>query len=193
MLIRNIQYYLGATYHRKILDKLLGKNKHYYQGVVLDIGGRDRGRFNKPKHKVEKWIFADIEERHNPDIVLDVCDMNQITSDSIDVINATEIFEHIENPEKGLEECYRVLKKDGVLMLSMPFLFPIHADPSDFQRWTEQKWRKKLENLHFKIEKFEIMGMYFTVLADMQKMFIKALPKGLKHIFYIFHPLIDLV
>lgn len=134
MLIRNIQYYLGATYHRKILDKLLGKNKHYYQGVVLDIGGRDRGRFNKPKHKVEKWIFADIEERHNPDIVLDVCDMNQITSDSIDVINATEIFEHIENPEKGLEECYRVLKKDGVLMLSMPFLFPIHADPPDFQR-----------------------------------------------------------
>jgi SAM-dependent methyltransferase len=194
MPINKVQYYLGATYHRKIIDKLLDTNRHYYNGFVLDIGGRDRGRFNKPKHQVEKWTTADIEEKHNPDIVLDVCDMSQITSESMDVINATELFEHVKNPEKGLRECYRVLKKGGVMILSAPFLFPIHSDPSDFQRWTEEKWRDELKNtLGFQIEKIQIIDGYFTVLVDMLLIFIKALPQGLRHVFYIFHPLMDLI
>jgi len=192
--LRNkIYYYFWATYRRKILDKLLEQNKHYYKGIVLDIGGRDRGRFKKPKDKVEKWIFVDIEEKHNPDIVLDVTDMNKIKNESIDVINAIELFEHVENPEKGLKECRRVLKKNGVMILSIPFLYPIHADPYDFQRWTKDKWKKNLKEVGFKIEKFEIIGRYFTVLADTIKTLIKSMPKFLKLFFYLFYPLLDLL
>lgn len=191
-MIKNIQYYFWATYRRKILDKLLEEDKHYYKGVVLDIGGRDRGKFQKPKDKVEKWIFADVEEKHNPDIVLDVENMDKFGTESIDVINATELFEHVENPEKGLRECYRVLKKDGVIILSVPFLHPIHADPFDFQRWTEGKWRKVLEEIGFEIEKFEIMGRYFTVMMDMKKALIKQFPFGVRHFCKLFYPLMDL-
>ena len=176
-----------------MLDKLLEENKHHYKGVVLDIGGRDRGRFKKPKNKVEKWVFADIEEEYNPDIILDVCNMKQIQDESVDVINAIELFEHVENPEKGLKECYRVLKKGGVMILSVPFLYPIHADPYDFQRWTEEKWRKVLEEIGFKIEKFEIVGRYFTVLADAKKTFIKSLPRPLRWLFYFSYPLLDVL
>ena len=32
-----------------------------------------------------------------------------------------------------------VLKEDGILILSSPFLFPILSDPYDFQRWTSTK------------------------------------------------------
>lgn len=188
-----IRYYFWATYRRKILDKLLEKNKHYYKGVVLDIGGRDRGKFKKPKDKVEKWIFADIKEKHNPDVVLDVTDMNRIEAETTDVINAIELFEHVENPQKGLKECYRVLKKDGVMILSAPFLHPIHADPHDYQRWTAEKWKKELERIGFKIEKFIIMGGYFTVLANMKKLFINSLPRVLRWFLYLFYPLLDLL
>lgn len=186
-----IRYYLWATYRRKILDRLLEVNKHYYQGVVLDIGGRDRGKFKKPKQEVGKWIFADIEEKRSPDIVLNVCNMEQIQNESIDVINATELFEHVENPEKGLKECYRVLKRGGVMILSSPFLYPIHGDPHDLQRWTEEKWKKELQNLGFRIEKFEIMGKYFTVLADFIRVFFKSVTKPLRYFSYIFCPLLD--
>ncbi|MDH5684555.1 MAG: class I SAM-dependent methyltransferase, partial [candidate division WOR-3 bacterium] len=116
-----LQYYFWATYHRRLLDKLLEQSKNYYKGVVLDIGGRDRGSFVSPKDKVEKWIFADIENKYKPDIVMDVCDMSGINNESIDVVNAIELFEHVENPKKGLRECYRVLKKRGIMVLSAPF------------------------------------------------------------------------
>ncbi len=188
----NLRYYFWATYRRKILDKLLEENKHYYKGIVLDIGGRDRGRFQKPKDRVEKWIFADIEQKHNPDVVLDVENMGKLSTESIDVTNAIELFEHVENPEKGLRECCRVLKKDGVMILSVPFLSPIHSDPYDFQRWTEAKWRGVLQEIGFSIEKFEIMGKYFTVMMEMKKALIKQLPFGVRHFCRLFYPLMDL-
>jgi SAM-dependent methyltransferase len=189
----SVYYYFSATYRRKKLDKLLEKNKHYYKGIVLDIGGRNRGKFEKPKDRVEKWIFADINKKYNPDIVLDVCDMNQIQDENIDVINVLELFEHVKSPVRGLKECYRVLKKNGIMILSVPFLSSIHSDPHDFQRWTEEKWKKVLLEIGFKIENIEIMGRYFTVAMDMKKTFIGSLPFGIRHFFKFFYPLMDLI
>jgi len=133
-MLENIKYYFWATYRRKLLDKFLEENESHYKGIVLDVGGRDRGKFKKPKDEVEKWIFADIEDKYQPDIILDVSNMNEIKDESVDVINAIELFEHVEDIEKGLRECHRVLKNDGIMILSVPFLYPIHADPFDFQR-----------------------------------------------------------
>ena len=177
-MLKDLKYYFFATYRRKILDKLLEQNRQCYQGRVLDIGGRDRGRFQKPKQEVEEWIFADIEPQNNPDILLDVAGMRNIATKSIDVILATELFEHVENINQGLKECFRVLKNNGVMILSVPFLYRVHGDPYDFRRWTSIKWKKETTGVGFKIEKFEIMGRYFTVLWDMS-------PKNWTH------PLID--
>lgn len=188
------KYYFWASYRRKMLDRLQEKYKDLYRGVVLDIGGRDRGKFQKPKNKVDKWIFADIEKKHNPDIVLDVANMKQIKDKSVDVINAIELFEHVKNPKQGIEECSRVLKKGGMIIVSTPFLYPIHADPCDFQRWTKTKWELELKSAGFKIKNIEIMGSFFTILMEYQKIFIGSLPKRLGKLFKLFsYPLMDLI
>jgi len=192
-MLQKINYYFWATYQRKKLDILQEKYKHLYQGIVLDIGGRDRGKFIKPKKQVKKWIFADIEKKYNPDIILNVSNMNQIESNSIDVINAIELFEHVEKIEDGFKECYRILKNGGIMILAVPFLYPIHADPYDFQRWTQNKWQIEIKKLNFKIKKFKIMGGYFMVLCDYVKIFIKTIPKALRIICYIFYPFLDML
>lgn len=189
-----LQYYVGTSYHRKMLDELLEKSKGFFSGTVLDIGGRKRGEFDKPRNAVEKWIFADIEKEHNPDIVLNVSDMSQIETNSIDVVLATELFEHVKSPEKGLSECYRVLKPGGLLITSMPFLFRIHADPYDFQRWTEHKWRLELEKLGFSIVQFEAVGRFFAAAMDMCKVFVRyVIFRPLRWFFYLLYPLMDLI
>jgi len=186
-------YYISASYRRKILDKLQQKNITYFKGIVLDIGGRDRGKFRKPKDKVERWIFADIEQKHNPDIVLDVADMQAIENESIDTISAMELFEHVEKIEQGLQECYRTLKKNGNMIFSVPFLYAIHADPYDFQRWTLFKWQNELKKIGFEIEHCEIMGRFFYVMCDGCKQFILSLPLGLRHFGYLFFPFFDIL
>lgn len=185
------EYYIWASFRRKTLDKLQEKYKYLYRGIVLDIGGRDRGNFKKPKENVKKWIFADIEPKHNPDLVLDVSKMNNIENKSIDTIGVLELFEHVYNIEKGLSECHRALKEDGRIVLSVPFLSQIHGDPSDFQRWTDEKWRRELTKKGFEIEEFIIMGRFFTVLGDMYKVLIKTFPRGIKHISYLTLPFIE--
>jgi len=57
-------------------------------------------------------------KEHNPDIVLDVANMKNMGDESIDVINAIELFEHVEDIEKSLDECYRILKKGGIMIIS---------------------------------------------------------------------------
>lgn len=192
MTIGKIEYYFWAIYRRKILDKLLEKNIRYIQGVVLDIGGRDRGRFAKPKDSVKQWIFADIDEKHHPDIVLDVTDMAAIENESIDTICANELFEHVNYPEKGIAECHRTLKKGGAFLISTPFLFGIHADPCDYQRWTEEKWKLVLGDAGFQIQKIITMGYFFSAFCDILKTAIKQTGK-LKYLFYPLYPIFDLL
>ena len=186
----------GGSYRRQILDALQEKYSYLYKGIVLDIGGRDRGAFRKPKEKVDKWIFADINQDYNPDIILDVTNMAAIDSNSIDVVNAIELFEHVNNIKVGLKECYRVLRKNGVFIISVPFLFHIHADPYDYQRWTYIKWREELKKIGFKIEHLIIMGKFFTTFAESLKDVVEAFQKShsnLKSIIRIIFPLINLI
>lgn len=191
-LYKKTGYFFFASLRRKCLDALLEKHRELYRGVVLDIGGRDRGIFQSPKNMVEKWIITDIEESRLPDVVLDVCDMHTFKNESVDVINALEVFEHVGNPEKGLIECFRVLKKSGAFLVSMPFLYPVHADPNDFQRWTAAKWKSELQKIGFLVETLHPMGYFFTVLADMMKSLNTSLGH-FKYFGFVFYPILHIL
>ncbi len=193
MTFKQLKYYFRSSDRRKQIDYLQKKYISEYKGVVLDIGGRDRGAFVKPKKSVEKWIFADIEPSYKPDIITDVADMKTIKPESIDVVNAVELFEHVEKISCGLKECFRVLKPNGTFIMSVPFLYPIHADPFDFQRWTYSKWEKELNNIGFKIETIEITGRFFTVRNAMKKTLIQSLPIIIRHIAYFMFPIFNLI
>ena len=188
-----IKYYLFTSFRRKMIDQLFIENEHCFKGVVLDIGGRDRGRFVKPKQKVEKWIFADIEASHQPDLVLDVAKMDKVQDGSIDVVCAAELFEHVEKTDQGLSECYRVLKSGGTMIITVPFIRPIHADPYDFQRWTKDKWTKTTQGIGFKTEKIEVMGRFFTSLAEMLIDLIRSLPRPIRYLAYPAYPAINIL
>ena len=61
----------------------------------------------------------------------------------------------------------RILKKDGVLLLSFPFIYPLHADDKhDYYRLTEPLIRKELSE-NFTIEKFNRMGGIPAVIFDL--------------------------
>lgn len=186
-----LTYYYWATYKRKALDRLQEKYRSIYKGTVFDIGGRDRGRFKKPKDEVSQWVFVDIVPDHHPDLVLDIANMHGIADASVDTIAAMEVFAHVENIERGLDECARVLKNDGVLVFSVPLMHPIINDPTDFQRWTEMKWRKELTTRGFVVQEIEDTGKFFTLLGDLFVSFVKAFPAPWRYLGYCLYPLVD--
>jgi len=176
-----------------MLDENFKKNISLYKGIVLDIGGRYRSKIEKPVKNVERWIFADIEEEHEPDIILDVANMKSISNNSIDVINASELFEHVSNPEKGISECNRILKHGGMIIISTPFMYGLHADPFDYQRWTKEKWKLVLGKNNFDVLQIQDMGYFFTVIADMLKIYFKKSNTILRCLSYFTYPIFDII
>jgi len=55
-----------------------------------------------------------------------------------DYIILTEVIEHVEHYEKLKNDIHRVLKKNGKILITIPFILPEHEMPYDFRRFTMQ-------------------------------------------------------
>jgi SAM-dependent methyltransferase len=82
-----------------------------------------------------KSLSLDIDLKRNPDIVGDIC-MHGFKDKVFDVVILSEVLEHLYSPTEGLQNIYRILKPGGKLILSAPFIMPIHDQPNDFFRFT---------------------------------------------------------
>lgn len=81
-------------------------------------------------------INLDIYPFKNVDIVADVRQL-PFKSESLDMVVCEAVLEHI--PESGLviKEISRVVKPGGYVYVSVPFLYPFHASPDDYHRWSQ--------------------------------------------------------
>lgn len=55
---------------------------------------------------------------------------------SFDTVLLLEVLEHVADAERVLAEINRVLKPGGTLLVSVPFLYPLHDAPHDYRRYT---------------------------------------------------------
>lgn len=105
---------------------------------VLNIGaGGDIGKTltRHATHQSFQVISLDIDVQRHPDIVGDICS-HDFQGLRFDVVVMAEILEHIHSPHLALENVHRALKDDGRLILTTPFIFPIHDRPHDYYRFT---------------------------------------------------------
>lgn len=63
---------------------------------------------------------------------------------SFDGVLCTEVLEHLPEPQRAIDEMYRVLAPGGRLLLTTRFLFPIHDAPHDYFRFTKYGLRHLL-------------------------------------------------
>jgi SAM-dependent methyltransferase len=96
--------------------------------------------------------YLGVDQRPGPgvDCVADVENLPQADA-SVGTVIAMSTFEHVPRFWRGFEEIYRVLRPDGVLLVSCPFYFHIHSYPGDFWRFTPQALELLLEKYPSKI------------------------------------------
>jgi len=125
-------------------------------GVVLDIGAADR--WLRPALRAEAhYVALDYPATAvglyglNPDVFGDARRL-PFADESIDAVACFEVLEHVPDPQAVLSEVARVLVPGGVVNLSMPFLYPVHDAPYDFQRWTLYGWQRSLNDAGLHVE-----------------------------------------
>ena len=131
-------------------------------GVFLDIGAGDRwlqpllppGAF---------YIALDYPStgtalyRSSPHVLADAAQL-PLLPDSVECIACLEVIEHVREPDALLAEVARVLRRGGVACLSMPFLYPVHDAPHDYQRWTEHGWRRSVASAGMELVSIRASG-----------------------------------
>lgn len=160
---------LSTSYRRRLLDRDLREASASLRGVVLDLGGEwrsRRGTFRPPQRGDLLWLCLNLDSGVAPDIVADV-EAVPCRDACADAVVCTEVLEHVMRPGQVLHECARLLKPGGRLILSMPFLVGVHADPRDCQRYTAFKLEQLLREAGFAVAEIRPQGSYFAVLADM--------------------------
>lgn len=163
-----------SSFRRHYVDLMLAEFE--FRGDVLDVGGRKelyKGKFRPPLEKCKSWRFLNIDPATKPDLLASA-DAVPLPDASVDLVLLAETLEHLEFPEKALAEARRVLRNKGSILLTVPFLFPVHGDPQDFQRWTPEKFRRLLSGLGFERVEVKPMGGLFSVLVDTFEGFCQA-------------------
>jgi SAM-dependent methyltransferase len=87
------------------------------------------------------------------------------SQDSFDTILCTEVLEHTQQPFLAMQEFSRVLKPGGYLLLSVPFIYPIHEAPHDYWRFTPHGLEAICKQARFKIVNFRTKGGEATTLV----------------------------
>lgn len=121
---------------------------------ILDIGSGDSNvyRMLECNNQVFRLDYPLTNQRYSfsPDIYGDACNL-PIADNSQDAVLMFEVMEHVEHPAEVVSEIYRVLSDEGTLYISMPFLYPIHDAPHDYQRFTIYGLRSLLNRYDFDI------------------------------------------
>lgn len=82
-----------------------------------------------------KYIGTDLRPGLEVDAILDLHNLS-LLSRSLGTALLIDTLEHVEYPRKAIEEIHRVLKQNGVLILTTVLNFEIHPEPDDFWRFT---------------------------------------------------------
>lgn len=166
---KNIKYFL---YKRlEFIDKYLPNNK-----LVLDAGTGTGIIPRNLNNKGNNFVGIDISEKmldqakkmvdKKTKLIRADLELIPFKDNSIDVITCSEVIEHSPNPKKILKEFYRVLKPNGILVLTtwnkiwapidiLRKILKIGAISKDFYSYSYWSLKKDLINIGFKDIKYQ--------------------------------------
>jgi SAM-dependent methyltransferase len=118
--------------------------KGLYQHVASlapGMGGRllDVGCGSKPYRRlfnVSEYLGLEMEGRgKDADLYYDGKTF-PLKDGEADSVFASQVLEHVFNPDEFMSEINRVLKEGGTLLLTVPFLWDEHEEPFDYARYS---------------------------------------------------------
>lgn len=89
-----------------------------------------------------------------------------IPAQSYDTILCTQVLEHTPEPRKFLVKINKVLKKNGVLILTVPFTGYLHEVPGDYFRFTKYAIRYMLKDANFRIVYIKAEGNWISSIGQ---------------------------
>jgi SAM-dependent methyltransferase len=141
---RRLKRFWTSSGHRIFLTRDLAPHIAALSGLVLDVGGGPDAPHDALWPAGARRIRIDVSTRGHPHLLADAASL-PVRDGSVHGVLVCELLEHVPEPERVLRECRRVLRPEGVLCGSVPFMAPIHGT-HDYFRYTAETLQRLLRD-----------------------------------------------
>jgi len=124
---------------RKGLFKGVKEFNHHIVGKTLDVGCGQKPY--RSLFQVSEYIGMDIKQPGNDhanqeiDVFYDGKTF-PFGNEIFDSVISNQVLEHVFNPDEFLKEINRVMKLNGMLLITVPFVWDEHSQPFDYARYS---------------------------------------------------------
>lgn len=158
---------------KELLKNVLLFNQEL-SGITLDIGCgvKPYRKFYNTMYYFGLDLPSSIHSiKLSADIIYDG-NILPIKNDSVDSVVTNQVLEHVFEPEHFLSEIRRILKINGKLFITVPFIWDEHEKPVDFARYTSFGIKYLLQKNGFEIIKHRKTANNISALAQLLNLYI---------------------
>jgi len=128
----------------RIVAETLPVSEPIYEFGSLQVPGQEGFADLRPIFEGKRYIGCDMREGPGVDLVLNLHAID-LPAESAGTVLILDTLEHVEFARKAVEEAHRILKPNGILVISSVMKFPIHDYPYDYWRFTPEGFRSFLK------------------------------------------------
>ncbi|MCB0171419.1 MAG: class I SAM-dependent methyltransferase [Anaerolineae bacterium] len=111
-----------------------------YRGRVVDLGCGTATYKEIILNLAEEYIGVDwpdsLHSSTNVDVFSNLNLELPFKDNFADTVTAFQVMEHLSEPSLFLAECHRILRPEGQLFITVPFMWHVHEAPYDYFRYT---------------------------------------------------------
>ena len=137
-------------------------------GTLLDYGSGGQPYRALFESKVQSYIAADVQSTpgRQVDVILTPGARVPMADASVDTVLSSQTLEHVADPLFYLQECFRLLRSGGVLILTAPMQWRHHEVPHDYYRFTRYGLQSLIARAGLTIESITPTGGVFALLGQ---------------------------
>ena len=139
----------------KIVSETLPISEPIFEFGSLQVQGQEDFADMRPFFPNKEYVGCDMRAGPGVDRIVNLHNM-EILSESVGTILILDTLEHVEDLRSALDEVYRVLKPDGIVVVTSVMNFPIHEYPFDYWRFTPEGFKSLLK--HFEHQYVDFAG-----------------------------------
>lgn len=149
--IDRYKFALEYTENKVVADIACGTG---YGSEIIAIEGKAKKIYGIDISEETIMYAKDIHGNPNIEFICTSADDTKLRSNSIDILVSFETLEHVLDERKLLSEFYRILKPDGLLLISTPNEWPLEIAKHHHKYYNFPEFKRVLS------EKFNILDIY---------------------------------